>query len=343
MGVRPAISILYYFLSLTLYGAAAVGEANIRDSTVWQASEYIWLNQFDKAAEIAQGMIESEPANPVGFFMAGAIYQTISEKYRNDSFRDDIYEYLDSAIDLCDERKESDPDNADLYFIAGASYGYRGLHKAFHGAWWGAFRDGLRCSSNLKKALQLDSTFYDAYWGLGSYHYYKTLKSRDFLWLPFISDRREEGMAEIRKAIENGFLARKIAGQSFLRIYLFESRFADMVSLADSLDRVVPDDAYTLLHYVEGLVALDSLDEAEQRLRRLKLVWKNSPYYDWIGMFEAELLLARIAYKRGDIELAERIASEIISRKDLCEQNAYFAETRDKAKSFLKTLNEYSN
>ena len=59
----------------------------------------------------------------------------------------------------------------------------------------------------LEKTLKLDSTYSDAYLGLGAYHYYKTVKSKAFLWLPFVVDRREQGIEELNLCVNSGLLA----------------------------------------------------------------------------------------------------------------------------------------
>lgn len=328
---------VFLFLNLIIATACPAG-TSVRDSSVLLVSEYIWLNEFEEALEISGEMTADEPDNPIGYFLMGATYLTISEKFRNDNYKDEIVFNLDRAIELSDRKIESDETNPHYYFIKGASYGYRGVHRAFHGGWWGAFRDGMRCQSQLHQTLKYDSLYYDAYFALGSYHYYKTIKARDFLWLPFISDRREEGMREIATAIKNGHLTRNLARLAFLRIYFFEERFEDLILLADSLNEMVPNDPLTLLYHTEALLALDSLGRAEETLERLRLVWKRSPYYDKLGAIEAELLLAKIAFRDGDLDLARRITDEILSREKDCDLNAYFEETYDKTRIFEKSL-----
>jgi len=333
--------ILYYILLLlciVLPGGQVYAETGIYDSAVFDATEFVRLNKFNEAVTIAVGIISTEPSNPVGYFLTGAIHQIISERFRNDNFREMVEENLDMAIELCKKKKKIEPDNPDWFFIEGASYGYRGLHRALHGSWWGAFRDGLRCKSNLKKTLELDSTCYDAYLGLGCYYYFRTVKAKDFLWLPFISDNREKGMAQIKKAIKCGYLSPNTASQSFLMIYQIEKRYEDLAALADSLCQIVPDDSYTLLYYVKALLALDSLDKAEEKLRRLKSARGNSAFRDSAGIFEEELLSSEIAYKKGDFELAAEIIDRILSRKELCKRNVYFAETYKRTKKFSKSI-----
>lgn len=184
--------------------------------------------------------------------------------------------------------------------------------------------------------MELDSTFYDAWMGLGAYHYYRTQKAKDFLWLPFVSDQREQGIAEIKKAIANGFLATYNARESLMRIYFEEGRYEDAASLADSLNRHIPNDPYCLLYFSRSLAELGRLDEAEIKLRELKVAWKESPYYDPIGLYEAELVTARIFFMDGDSELARRIVDKILSEKELADNNAYFSETFNKAREFSK-------
>ncbi len=325
-------------LCLVLSTLSANAETVLSDSSVYDISINVFDNNFETALAASAGIKSGEPDNPLGYFLTGAIYQIISEKFRNDSFKKEIDENLEQAIDLCDDKKDDDPDNPDWFFIAGASYGYRGLDRALHGGWWGAFRDGMRCKSNLKKTIELDSTYYDAYLGLGSYYYYRTIKSRDFLWLPFISDNREKGMAQVKKAIDFGRLSPNIARQSFLRIYLIEERYNDLVYLADSLYEIDPNDAFTLLYFVEGLIALDSLELAGTRLNRLRNAWRSSIYCDSIGIYEEEYLLAKIAYGQGDTELAQNIIDQILSHQSWRRTNAYFDETYDKAKKLSKKI-----
>jgi len=316
--------------------SAAYGETAVRDSAALEIAQYVWFNQFDKALNKAENIIDTEPDNPLGYFLKGSIYQTISEEYRNDKFADEIDDLLSKAIKMAKKRKKTDKNNPDWYFIIGSSYGYRALLRAFHGGWFSAFKDGLKCSSNLEDALELDSTFYDAWLGLGAYHYYKTIKSKDFLWLPFVSDRREQGINEIVIASQNGLLAWYTARESFVRIYYIEERYDDLLLLADSLDTINPDDPYCMLYHAQGLIKMGHLDDAAEKIRTLRNVWRQSPYYDAIGQFEAELMTAQLFIAEGDTESAKKILNRIIDGKDLRESNAYFAETYNKAKDLSK-------
>lgn len=329
-------------LTAIFIGALSIQTASartrLRDSTVQEISAAVASNRYDDAIRWSRNIIEADSSDPSGYFLLGAVYQCLSEEYRTDIYNEEIDDMLTHAIDRSNELKETDPDDPELYFISGAALGYRAIHRAFHGRWFKAFRDGLRCSSHLNESLEIDSTYYDAYWGLGSYKYYRTVYAKNFLWLPFVSDQREEGIAMIRKAIANGNLAGRMAREAFLRIYWSEKRHDDLINLADSLYGGLPDDAYILTYYLEGLLATDRLDEAEEKLMELKGTWKMSPYYDAAGVLESEYFMARVEYQRGDVATARKILEYIIEREDLRDTNAYFEETYEKAKKFLKEI-----
>ncbi len=337
--INIQIKICLIFLLIVFFSNIRLSaETLLRDSVTLNIAQNIWYDRYPTAIEKIENLINNEPDNPLGYFLLGSVFQTISEEFRNDSLKTKITENLEKAIKLSKQRFENEPQNPNWPFICGAAYGYRALHRAFHGGWWGAFQDGLKCSSNLKKALKIDSTYYDAYLGLGAYHYHKTVKSKAFLWLPFVADKREQGIEELRICVDSGFLATHSARESLLRIYFEEKRYEELLMLADSLEKLTPNDPYSLLFYVRGLAELERLDEAEDKLQKLKLAWKRSLYYDPIGMFEAELLLADILYRGGDSESAQIIVDRIIAEEVLAQNNAFFEETLEGAKKLSRKM-----
>ncbi len=330
--------ILLILIGGLITGGEIRAETAVRDSSVIAIARDVWHNDFSDAIEASKKIRDSEPDNPLGYFLLGTIYQSLSEEYRTDVYKDRISQNLDSAIELADRRHDEEPKNPNWTFIAGAAHGYRALLRAFHGGWWGAFRDGLSASKDLNRTLKIDSTYYDAYLGLGAYNYYKTVKSKDFLWLPFVSDKRAEGISEIKIAIDKGTLATYNARQSLLRIYWEEGRYSEAIVLADSLLAESPSDAYDLLYLIHSQLGLDSLHAAGTNIAKLRLDWRKSGYYDPLGSMEADYLEALLYYKRGDNFRAEGFINKIMLKKDFDKSNAYFEETVDKTKKLAKKI-----
>ncbi len=336
--MRLQKSILVSCIVFAISCGTVLAETAVRDSSVKNIAQSIARHDFSGALVEAKKLRDAEPENPLGYFLVGTVYQTASEESRNDEFSDSISENLDTAIDMAEELMESDPDNPNRGFIAGAGRGYRALHRAFHGNWWGAFQDGLKAGNRFDRALELDSTFYDAYLGLGAYDYYRTVKARAFLWLPFVSDKRDTGIAQVKIAIAKGVLAQANARESLLRIYYEEKQYDDAVSLGDSLLELNPGNLYARYFMTTSLIELEEFPRAWACIDSIENGWKNSAFYDSLGAMEGDYLKAVWHDRRGEYEETLEALDRIIKKRGLAGNNAYFEETVDKAKKLHRRI-----
>lgn len=332
----PFIAAIFFLWAVAYHPAMAA--ISVRGPRACRIAEYIWYNRFPQAIDSAQALVDAERDNPTGYFLLGVIYHSISNQYRSDVYKELIERNLDTAIVLAQVKIKREPAVADWYLVLGSAYGYRGLHRSLHGGGWGSFKDGSRSSSQLEKSLALDSTCYDAYFGLGAFHYWKSVKVKKLAWLPFVSDRRQQGIDEIIKAIRSGSLAPFNARKTLLAIYLNEKRYDAFFALADSLMQVLPDDPSCLHHLIAGLMNTGRWDEAEKALARLKSVWSGSPYFDSTGARDGDFLAAQIAYARGDRETAAALVDKILAEKTVCRANDYCADTYEQAEKLRKKL-----
>ena len=94
---------------------------------------------------------------------------------RLNDFEGRVQENVRSAIDKGTEllRRGDDPW---IRFYIGGAYGYRALYRFRHN-WVGAFLDGRRSVDSLNGALAAMPELYDCYFGLGSYHHWRTARS----------------------------------------------------------------------------------------------------------------------------------------------------------------------
>lgn len=332
----PLLATVIFLLAVMHHPVNAA--ISVRGPRACRVAEYIWYNRFSQAVDSAQALVEAEQDNPTGYFLLGVIYHSISNQYRSDRYKELIERNLDTAIALAQAKIKSAPDNADWRLALGSAYGYRALHRSLHGGGWGSFKDGSRASSQLEKALALDSTCCDAYFGLGAFHYWKSVKVKKLAWLPFVSDRRQQGIDEIIRSIGSGSLAPFNARKTLLAIYLNEKRYEAFFALADSLMQVLPDDPSCLHHIIAALMNTERWDEAEKALSRLRVVWSQSPYFDSAGALDGDLLAAQIAIGRGDTKTAAFLVDKILADKARCQANNYCADTYEQANRLRKKL-----
>ena len=115
----------------------------------------------------------------------------------------------------------------------------------FRGQRVAAARDGNRIRVALERALSLDPTLEDAYFGVGLYHYYAAVAPaaakllRLLLFLP--GGNRAQGLREMLQAREHGELLRGEADYQLHWLYLwYEQQPARALELLQSLDARYP-------------------------------------------------------------------------------------------------------
>ncbi|MFQ5906972.1 MAG: tetratricopeptide repeat protein, partial [bacterium] len=97
---------------------------------------------------------------------------------------------------------------------------------------WTALRHALTAVNELKMSVLCDSTLYDAYMGIGSYHYFI-----NHLWsyIPLLGRDPGKGIEEIRLAVERATFVKVPAQNGLIHILLREERFDEALRLAEDL------------------------------------------------------------------------------------------------------------
>jgi hypothetical protein len=132
------------------------------------------------------------------------------------------------------------PDSAEAQFYAGGAYAARVQWRVLRNEKLAAARDGKRIKTALERAVALDPTLEDAYFGIGLYQYYADVAPaaakflRFFLLLP--GGDRTEGLAQMRRTHARGRLLQGEADYQLQIIYLWYERRADLaVALLEDL------------------------------------------------------------------------------------------------------------
>ena len=130
---------------------------------------------FDKANENIQQVFQKYPDHPFGHFgnamVAWARYEyefELSDVQQQKKFE----KILDDSIDGTKRWMKQHPDDPNAYMGLGALYGLRAMFSMRTRSWITAYFSGRKAISNLEKSMELDPTYYDAYFGLGIYNYF---------------------------------------------------------------------------------------------------------------------------------------------------------------------------
>jgi tetratricopeptide (TPR) repeat protein len=168
--------------------------------------DLILKQEYSKADSLFSRMSREYPDYPAGYLYRAAVMQARSVDFSVPVDR----EKFDSLLVLGKAAAEKIRSPWKEYYL-GTADGYDAYERADRGAWVTAVRSGSSGASELEKVIEKDSSFYDAYVGVGTYYYWRSRKTAFLHWIPFVHDSRAEGIRLLRiaaeRAPENRFAA----------------------------------------------------------------------------------------------------------------------------------------
>ena len=232
---------------------------------------------YDNALKTFRKLIDDYPRHPAGYFCTAAVYKTIMQNYRVKTFEPQLDQCIESAINAGQNGDRRDKEDAVISFYTGGAYGFRGLHKFRKRDWLGALKDGLKGISLLKLALERDSSMFDAYYGLGSYHYWRSAKSK-VLRMLFFRNGKARGIGEIWKAIEKGQYTAIEGKYALVAIYYDQGDHDKALSVNQELYALFPTNPSCV--YMRGrlLMKRGEWDQARSSMEALLSHLKGAGY-----------------------------------------------------------------
>jgi tetratricopeptide (TPR) repeat protein len=119
----------------------------------------------------------------------------------------------------------TEPSSAEAWFYVGAAYSSRVQWRVLRGQRLAAARDGKRIKEALERALALDPSMQDAWFGIGLYHYYAGVApavARMFRWLLLLpGGDRQAGLREMLRARDGAVLLRDEADYQLQTLYVW--------------------------------------------------------------------------------------------------------------------------
>jgi tetratricopeptide (TPR) repeat protein len=146
-----------------------------------------------------------------------------------------------SSIAMSEAWTRREPQRAEAWFYLAASYAPLVQWRVLRGERVAAAREGKKIKDALERALQLDPSLNDAYFGIGLYHYYADVAPtaakilRFLLFLP--GGDRVQGLKEMLQARDHGEVLQGEADYQLAIVYLwYEHNAAKAVEILERLD-----------------------------------------------------------------------------------------------------------
>ncbi len=150
-----------------------------------------------------------------------------------------------ASIAASDAWTRREPQRAEAWFYLAGSYAPLVQWRVLRGERLAAAREGKKIKDALERALQLDPTLADAYFGIGLYHYYAAVAptyAKLLRWLLMLpGGDREQGLREMLQARARGEVLRGEADFQLHVLYLwYEKKPKEALALLEALGAQYP-------------------------------------------------------------------------------------------------------
>jgi tetratricopeptide (TPR) repeat protein len=266
------------------------------NALITEGIEFTLRQEYGRADSVLQFVTTRYPGHPLGYLYRAAVMEAKSMDYL-DPLDFSRYDSLLAVAKTEAERiVEAFPDSPLGYYYLGTAIGYDAYAQVDAGNWLGGILKGLSAASSFKKSVELDSSFYDAYVGVGTYYYWKSRKA-DFLnWA--LGDRRVEGIKLLEIASEKGDHNKYAALSALTAIYLDTRQYGLSIQCARrALDRY-PENRIFLWELVEAQTQsgnyVDVIQTYEHLLTNILKARIQNPYNEILcrmNLVKAKIIL----------------------------------------------------
>ena len=318
---------LFFIFSLLLSTSDLQAQQSItaqNDSLIQKAIELSIRHDYKLAEEIFQKIIDDYPEHPEGYFFMAATIQSKMMDFETDKWDQDFFHYINLAIKTANEKINESP-QADYWaqFYKGSALCYLAFFEGRKEKYLPAIRHSFKGISILKEIAKIDPQFYDVFFGIGSYNYWRSRVTRFVNWLPLISDDRENGIRMVKQAIKKGRFTRYAALNELVWILLDAGKPEQAFNYAQTGLEKFPQSRFFLWGAAKSAYAMKNYNAAINYFQKiLDSIIKSTPnnhyneYICRVKLAECYLEIADLAEAKNQIGILKslKLAPEIKKR-----------------------------
>lgn len=278
---------------------------------------HLYDDEFEAARRDIDSLAAAGVDRPFVLLYRAMLRQSEMMARESDYQEEPFFAALDSLQGQAEAMLANGGDSVLAYFFLGHSHAFRSLYQGRAGHTWSALKKGLAARKAYSKGYALDSTFYDIALGLGSYRYWKSVKTKAINWTPLFKNEKQNGLRLLRLAADSAEISRDAAGAAIIWVYINEKRYGEAIHLADLMRRRYRHGLTFLWALGKAYFELGDVREAAEMYQELltRLLRDPGNYYNII---EASYYLSKCYRDMGEpsegwrhriIDLQEKLAA----------------------------------
>jgi len=294
MTKKYLLTCLLFFISFSLLTA----QSERTHQLALEGIDFASSLQYEKAIDVFNEIIRLEPENPQGYFLKSAAYFWIfSTDMHNEVIGDTLKNWSFRAVEVAEKKLEKNENDIDAMFYLGGAYGTLGRYYGLTGSYLKAYWYGKKGKNYLEDVVELDSTYYDAYLGLGIYHYLADVLPRFVKMLSFIlgiEGDKEQGIRELNLVVKKGIYTQSEAMFFLSAIYTYrEHEYEKALEIFNQLLKKYPDNPGVLIHLGRCYANMGNCEHAYSTYMKILQA----------GDLQNRLPLSSIHYQLGNVQM----------------------------------------
>jgi tetratricopeptide (TPR) repeat protein len=229
----------------TIAGASPVAASLTESARLAAVYDAILDARFDRIETQLKAACPPAPREACQALTAEAVWWQILIHPESRLLDGRLNDVAAAAIAANDAWTRREPERGEAWFYLAGSYGPLVQWRILRGERLAAAREGKKIKDALERALRLDPTLNDAYFGIGLYRYYADVapaSAKLLRWLLLLpGGDRAAGLGAMIRARAHGELLTGEADYQLHQIYLwYEHRPRDALGLLQALDARYP-------------------------------------------------------------------------------------------------------
>ena len=272
----------------------------------------LFNDQFDLAETVAREVVDSSPELPDGYFSVAAVLLGRMMDREQSDCKEQFHALLDTVENLSEQISDTASGRtvAWMYLYAGHARAYRSLFESRFGSFVPSVRLGIAARKEYSKGVKLDSSLYDLYLGLGTYHYWKSAKAGFLRWLGIFKNEIDKGITELYLAADSSIISREAARSSLVWVWLDRKQYDSTVIICEELLAVYPDGNVWLWPLAEALMELCQYRRALETYQLLRSRLQIEPG-NYCNLIECDYRTYRCLEKLNSINEARQVVREV--------------------------------
>jgi tetratricopeptide (TPR) repeat protein len=159
--------------------------------------------------------------------------------------------------------------------------------------------------------LEIDENFFEAFIALGSYNYWKSAQTKSLLWIPFIPDKRLQGIQFLEKALEGSSYNKYLAAYSLAWIYIDYGESDKAIDLSKKMLKDYNESRYfrwCLARAYQDVDKYKAIEVFKEILESIEKLPFRNQYNDIVIRHK----IAMLYYDLGEYKKASNLCNEIL-------------------------------